>query len=197
MQTEIESIKSIDDQVNALQLEIEGLKKKLSGLRKTRPLEPVKDYQLTTGEGAPVRLSELFGDKSDLLLVHNMGQNCPYCTLWADGFNGSVDHLENRAAFVVVSPDTPEQQKKFSDLRGWKFKMASVHGTSLPVDLGFELEPGTYYPGVSALYKDPERKIFRTGKAFFGPGDDFCAVWPLIDLLKEGENGWEPKYRYQ
>ena len=40
-----------------------------------------------------------------------MGRGCSYCTLWADGFNGLRHHFEDRAAFVVVSPDTPEQQK--------------------------------------------------------------------------------------
>jgi hypothetical protein len=29
-----------------------------------------------------------------------------------------------------------------------------------------------------------------------GPGDPFCPVWPLLDLLKDGPNGWEPKYHY-
>lgn len=190
------SVQEVDALIDELQAEIGEMKKRLKELQKGRPLEPVENYQLTTREGEVKKLAELFGDKDEMLLVHNMGQACPYCTLWADGLNGLVPHLENRAAFIVASPDSPEQQQKFSESRGWKFKMASVQGTTLPSDLGFEPEPKSYYPGVSALYKDAQGNIFRTGKAFFGPGDDFCAAWPMLDLLKDGDNGWEPKYRY-
>lgn len=31
------------------------------------------------------------------------------------------------------------------------------------------------------------------GRAAFGPGDDFCAVWPLFDLLEGGVDGWAPR----
>ena len=27
-------------------------------------------------------------------------------------------------------------------------------------------------------------------------GDDFCAVWHMFDLLKDGWAGWEPQYSY-
>src|SRR5262249_45707772 len=69
--------------------------------------EAVKDYTFQSAGGGSVRLSELFGDKADLFVIHNMGQSCPYCTLWADGFNGAYAHLSNRAALVLSSPDSP------------------------------------------------------------------------------------------
>ena len=40
-------------------------------------------------------LLDLFGDRDTLLAIHNMGQGCRYCTLWADGFNGLLPHLES------------------------------------------------------------------------------------------------------
>ncbi len=45
---------------------------------------------------------EMFGDKKQLLLIHNMGQGCRYCTLWADGFNGFLKHLESVMSVVLV-----------------------------------------------------------------------------------------------
>src|SRR6516162_6332847 len=33
-----------------------------------------------------------------LFVIHNMGAGCRNCTLWADGFNGMLRHIENRAA---------------------------------------------------------------------------------------------------
>ena len=49
--------------------------------------QEVQDYEFTNTEGK-VRLSELFGQHEDLILIHNMGVSCSYCTLWADGYNG-------------------------------------------------------------------------------------------------------------
>ena len=48
---------------------------------------PVEDVVFESEVG-PVRLSELFGEHDDLVIIHNMGASCRYCTLWADGFSG-------------------------------------------------------------------------------------------------------------
>jgi predicted dithiol-disulfide oxidoreductase (DUF899 family) len=176
--------------------ELVKAKERLAELRRQLPKEEVKDYALKAWDGGEARLSRFFGDKKDLILIHNMGTGCSYCTMWADGFNGVFHHLENRAGFVVVSPNDPETQKKFAASRGWKFKMYSAKGTSFNKDMGFENEKGGAQPGVSVFRKEPDGKIFRVSKAEFGPGDDFCAVWHLFDLLAEGPAGWEPKFSY-
>src|ERR1700742_5054287 len=58
--------------------------------------EPVQDYDFATPEGT-VRLSDLFGDKRDLIVILNMGTSCPICTLWVDGYNGLYPHNADRA----------------------------------------------------------------------------------------------------
>ena len=134
-----------------------------------------------------------------MILVHNMGKSCSYCTLWADGLNGLTDHLLDRAAFGLTSPDEPEVLRDFAQGRGWRFPVASIAGTRLAHDLGFymedsvEGEPAGYWPGVSAL-KKIDTGIVRTRWSFFGPGDDFCAMWPLSELLPPSK--WQPKYSY-
>ena len=185
----------MDDEIRAIDDQITELKKKLSEARRRRPAEPVKDYEFKTVDGA-AQLSSFFGEKSDLLVVHNMGAGCPYCTLWADGLNSLVPHIENRTSFIVVSPDAPEAQAKFAAGRGWKFRMANDASVEFTRDMGFLLNDSDYWPGVSAFRRGEDGSITRTGSAFFGPGDDFCAVWPLFDLLADGHSGWEPKYRY-
>lgn len=172
------------------------LKKKLTRLQARFPKQKVKDHILKGAAGKQVKLSSLFGKKKDMILIHNMGKRCPYCTMWADGFNGIRHHLENRAAFVVVSPDSPATQKKFAQNRGWKFKMLSSQGTSFNRDMGFEGKNGDPWPGVSVFQKDRQGKILRVSKDSFGPGDDYCTVWHLFDLLPDGPAGWEPKYKY-
>src|SRR5437870_4835284 len=96
--------------IEELEKEILDKKKELAELRRAQPREAVKDYSFETASG-PVKLSDLFDGRPDLLIIHNMGQACPYCMLWADGFNGVLPHLENRTAVVMVNPDPIEQQQ--------------------------------------------------------------------------------------
>lgn len=196
----IETISDIDQEISALQNEVEAAKQRLVEARKRRPKEFVGDYILKDVEGADVRLSDLFGDKDDLILIHNMGTGCSYCTMWADGFTGLVPHLSDRAAFVVCSPDKPEVQKRFASKRNWKFRMISAHDSSFLQDMGFWKPEGPGagpWPGVSTFRRFPDGQIARVAKTHFSPQDDFCAVWPLLDLLEEGPNGWDPKYSYE
>lgn len=186
----------LDRELVEAEEELVKAKERLAELRRQLPREEVKDDTLKAWDGGEARLSSFFGDKKDLILIHNMGTGCSYCTMWADGFNGVFHHLENRAGFVVVSPNDCETQKKFALSRGWKFKMYSAKGTSFNKDLGFENEKRGAQPGVSVFRKEPDGKIFRVSKAEFGPGDDFCAVWHLFNLLAEGPAGWEPKFSY-
>jgi predicted dithiol-disulfide oxidoreductase (DUF899 family) len=89
--------------------EIARLRRKMREAQASVEPEPVRDYEFATLEG-PVRLSQLFGPKRDLFVIHNMGRSCPHCTLWADGFNGIYPHIADRAAFVIASPDPPDVQ---------------------------------------------------------------------------------------
>jgi predicted dithiol-disulfide oxidoreductase (DUF899 family) len=155
--------------------------------------EEVEDYALAT-PGGPVRLSTLFGDKDTLFVIHNMGAGCTHCTLWADGFNGVLDHLRDRAAFVVSSPDAPAQQQRFAAGRGWRFPMVSTQGTSFAEDMGYRRD-GRVWPGVSVFRRDGGR-ILRVADTGFSPGDDFCSVWHLLDLIPEGAAGWRPRFSY-
>lgn len=183
-----------DRQVDELDYQLQDIKRKLAELRRQRPREEIRDYQLLDSEGRAAPLSSLFGDKTRLILVHNMGRHCPYCTMWADGFVGLLPYLNTRAAFVVTSPDDPAEQKAFARSRGWSFPMYSVAGTSLTSDLGFEDPKEGLMPGVSVFAKETDGKIYRVGRAEFGPGDNFCPVWHFFELLPEGIDGWEANY---
>ncbi len=81
--------------------QISDLRGKIREVQQSVEPEEVGDYTFATRDG-PVRLSQLFGDKASLFVIHNMGASCPYCTLWADGFNGLLPHIENHAAFAVA-----------------------------------------------------------------------------------------------
>jgi predicted dithiol-disulfide oxidoreductase (DUF899 family) len=173
--------------------EITALRRKVREEQRAAEPEEVSDYAFQSGAGT-VRLSALFGDKNDLFVIHNMGAGCPYCTLWADGFNGVLPHLENRAAFVISSPDTPETQAKFKTSRGWNFRMVSHRDTSFAADMGYRGEHG-FLPGVS-VFQQRGGKILRVSDTGLGPGDDFCSLWHFFDLLPEGSGDWRPRFNY-
>src|SRR5262245_21731635 len=61
--------------------QIGELRQKMRDVQAAVEPEAVKDYTFRRASGGSVRLSELFGEKVDLFVIHNMGQSCPYCTL--------------------------------------------------------------------------------------------------------------------
>lgn len=185
------------DEVSMLEKQIHELKGKLSQARRRAAAEPVGEYEFrdaTTGRA--VSLAELFGEKDDLLVLHNMGRRCVYCTLWADGMNGFTEHLNDRAAFVLCSADDAATAKEFASSRGWRYRVVSGAGSDFAKDMGFMPEPGKPWPGISAFHRNEDGSIVRTGRATLGPGDDFCAVWPMFDMLAGGAGEWSPKYTY-
>ncbi len=168
-----------------IQGKISALEAELKALRQGA-VETAKDYQFADGNGG-VALSALFGGKDELVLVHNMGASCPYCTMWADGYSGVTSYVEDRAAFVVASPDAPAEQQKTAKSRGWKFRMVSSQGNSFFADMGFEDADGNPFPGVSTFRKRADGSIEHLASAQFGPGDKFCSVFSFFDLLPEKE----------
>ena len=184
-----------DKTILKLEKQLIDVKKKLAAARRKAGKRHVEDFELHGWSGR-VRLSELFGDKTELILIQNMGRQCPYCTLWADGFDGLLQHLEDRAAFAVCSPDATEVQQAFAGTRGWKFRMVSSQNTAFKKELGFERKDGRPLPGVSTFQKDAKGRMWHVASAGFGPGDDYCGLWSLFDLLPKGAGHWAPKFSY-
>ncbi len=177
-----------------LRQRIADTRREMRALQATMEPQPVDDYRFSDLQGE-VRLSQLFRGKQDLFVIHNMGSTCPYCTLWADGYNGIYDHLADRAAFVVSSPDTPEDQQRFAKSRGWKFPMVSHRGTHFAEDMGYRSANGGWLPGVSVFQRQAGR-IVRVADSGFSPGDDFCALWHFLGLLPQGVDDWRPRFSY-
>ena len=179
--------------LNDYRKQISSLRAKMRETQENVEPQEVENYVFKTPKG-DVSLSELFGDNEDLFIIHNMGKSCAYCTMWADGFNGVLHHLENRAAFVITTPDDPETQQKFAQSRGWNFRMVSHQGTGFAQEMGYQGEHG-FTPGVS-VYKKEGGKIYRVSDANLGPYDDFCSVWHFFAMIPEGVGGWEAKFAY-
>jgi len=181
------------DEIRKIEQEIYALKQKLVHLHAENKGSAVKDYEFTTLSGL-TSLSDLFQDKQHLLLIHNMGQACRYCTLWADGFNGFLPHLETTLSVVLVSKDSPDKQRQFANSRGWRFRMASHGGGDYIKEQSVQSESENY-PGV-ILYEKCDNTIYRKNSAIFGPGDNFCSAWDLLSLAGLDASNWTPQYHY-
>ena len=193
-----QNVKSlIDSELQEAEKELVNLRKRILDLQKQRKHALVKDYILFDLDGAKLKLSSLFGEMNDLIIVHNMGVRCAYCTLWADGFNGVYHHLESRAAFALVSHDDPKTAKTFSESRNWNFTVLSNNEGDFTKDMGYEDVEGNPDPGISTFHRDSDGKIYRVAHTWFGEGDVFCAVWHIFDMLQDGVNGWSPRFEYE
>lgn len=177
--------------VEELEKQIGELMVELAAARANADTREVPNYTFQTADGQ-VTLSELFGDHDKLIAIHNMGQGCRYCTLWADGFNGFVPHLENAAGFVLLSKDAPDVQRQFANERGWRFRMASHQGSDYLKEQGHD---GANHPGV-VCYQRKDGKIHRISSSNFGPGDIFCSMWSLLSLVGLDANTWTPQFSY-
>jgi predicted dithiol-disulfide oxidoreductase (DUF899 family) len=108
--------------------------------RQQLPWVPVeKEYRFETETG-PASLVDLFDGRSQLLVYHFMfgpeySGGCPSCSAIADGFNGSVVHLEHHdVALVAVSRAPIDALQAYRRRMGWTFRWASALGSDFNYD---------------------------------------------------------------
>lgn len=177
----------------AEQLEFEIYQKalRLADLRKAEASVSVEDYAFATLEGQTT-LSALFAERDRLLVIHNMGGGCRYCTLWADGVNGVLPHLESAMSVVLVSKDAPETQRRLAQDRGWRFRMASHGGGRYMTE---QSVGETNFPG-AVVYENADGAILRRGRARFGPGDLYSPLWHFLALAGIAQDAFTPQFHY-
>jgi predicted dithiol-disulfide oxidoreductase (DUF899 family) len=98
-----------------------------------------KDYRFETDDGT-ASLAGLFGGRSQLLIYHFMfgpeyTAGCTACSAIADGFNGSVVHLENHdVAMIAMSRAPIAAIQAYKRRMGWSFPWASSFGSDFNYD---------------------------------------------------------------
>src|SRR5881392_3848772 len=117
----------------------------LAQRRQDLPWVPIeKEYRLQTDEGT-ASLADLFRGRSQLLIYHFMfgpdyTAGCPSCSAIADGFDGSVVHLENHdVAMWAVSRAPLAKLQAYKRRMGWGFPWAS----SLDSDFNYDFDVST------------------------------------------------------
>jgi predicted dithiol-disulfide oxidoreductase (DUF899 family) len=132
--------------------------------RRELPWVPVeKEYVFDTEEGKKT-LAELFDGRSQLLAYNVMyGPDyevgaCPGCTNLADGFEGSLLHLNKRDVTLICFSRAPiDRLAAYRKRMGWEFPYVSTFGSDFPFDFGLALtrEQAEQVPEIRAMVDDP------------------------------------------
>ena len=144
----------------------------LARQRRALPWVPVqKDYRFDTNEGSAT-LTDLFRGRSQLLVYHFMfgpdyTAGCPSCSSIADGFNGSVVHLENHdVSMFAVSRAPLAKLQAFKQRMGWTFPWASSFGDNFNFDFSVAFTELEQRSGIEYNYRRegavPEAVMKRT-----------------------------------
>jgi predicted dithiol-disulfide oxidoreductase (DUF899 family) len=196
-------------------------REKVASLRRQLPAGTVvQDYEFLEGprdlaDGddpvTSVRLSELFTSPDRALVVQHVmyGKRqtspCPMCTLWVDGLNGVVRHIEQNADFVVAAAADPVALRAHARNRGWgNVRLLSCGDNTFQYDLGAEDEAGEQDSTISVfrLGADGTPTHFYTTHPRLAEDipergiDLLSPVWHILDLTPQGRGDWYGGLQY-
>jgi predicted dithiol-disulfide oxidoreductase (DUF899 family) len=187
----------------------------VSAMRRKLPLGGAlkEDYAFDGGDGR-VRMSELFAEGKDTLLVYSfmfgpqMKSACSSCTSILDGLNGQAPHVTQRVNMAVVAKSPIERIQEFANGRGWtNLRLLSSGGNTYNQDYHGETDNGSQIPTMN-VFTRRKAGIYHTWSSellFLSPdkgqdGRHVDLIWPLwnlFDLTPEGRGAtWHPALRY-
>ncbi|THF57431.1 DUF899 domain-containing protein [Ollibium composti] len=156
----------------------------LAGQRQALPWVRIdKPYTFDTANG-PASLKDLFKGRSQLLIYHFMfgpdyTAGCPSCSSIADGFNGSVVHLENHdVAFSAVSRAPLAKLLAYRERMGWSFDWASSFDSDFNADFNVWFSPEQQRNGgIEYNYRrEPAMPVPPLTKGGAGPVEQIAAT---------------------
>jgi predicted dithiol-disulfide oxidoreductase (DUF899 family) len=188
------------------------LRDQLSSERRALPWERVEKQYVFDGPAGKVSLADLFGGRSQLLVYHFMfapewDAGCKGCSFWADSYNGSIPHLEQRdVSFAAISRAPLQKLQSFAARMGWTFKWVSSANTDFNYDyhVSFrpeDLEHGTAVynytryqesspekQGFSVFCRNAAGEIFHTYSTYARGVDPMNVTFQMLDLLPKGRD---------
>jgi len=202
------------DELQAAEIALRDQRERVAELRRKLPrdhaTEDLEFEEIRDGQRFGVRLSELFEDPGKpLILMHFMfgkaqTEPCPMCTMWADGYNGVVEHLRQRVNLAVLVAGDVGAFGDYARKRGWdQLRLVSAAASDLKQRLGFEMDNGAQLPGVSVFELDSSgRPIHCYSQCAMldenqGRGMDLLSpVWNFFDLTSSGRGDFMPSKIY-
>lgn len=203
------------DELQRAEIALRDQRETVAALRRSLPLDTVIADQvfeeIRDGARVSVRLSELFVDPAKPLVLmqfmygKKQTKPCPMCTLWADGYDGIVPHLAQRANFAVLVAGDAGTFGAYGRSRGWRsFRAVSAADSDLKRRLGFEEVDGAQHPGVSVFTRRTDGTLVHAysqcawygGQEFRGM-DLLSPLWHFLDLTPDGRGDWMPRRSYE
>ena len=196
----------------AKEKEFTQLRDQLSKERRQLPWEKVDKKYVFDSPNGKQTLSDLFAEKSQLIVYHFMygpgwAEGCKSCSFLADHFNPSVIHLQHRdVTMVAVSKAPLKELEVFKKRMGWKFPWVSSFDNNFNRDyhVSFGQEeidggktfynykymkfPSTEAPGASVFYKDGNGDIFHTYSVYQRGLDMFITAYHYLDIVPKGRD---------
>ena len=179
-----------------------------------------KDYVFAykDDEKGPVMhrsLTDMFGDREDLVVYHLMLDEgwdgpCSICSLWLDGFNGQLPHIQSKAAFVCIAKAPCDSFPAILKEKGWHFRIYSSKDNAFNKDFRVEhtsneelkcynfgtgwAHPAGQLPGVSIFHKVGD-EIFFTNGVYSRGLDALNMTHAIFDMLPYGREGFQAKHK--
>ncbi len=160
--------------------------------RRRLPMVEMPDYTLE-GEDGPIRLVEVFGERSQLIVYNHMwfdGEEwqCPGCTGFTTQFS-RLDILDNfDARFVIVTQGPIDEALAYRRRVGNKMTWYSTANSSFGSDVG--APPGAGF-AVNVFLRDGDT-VYRTWHTDGRGTEQLSYSFPLIDLLPYGrQEEWQ------
>lgn len=206
--------RGVRDELQRAEMALRDQRERVAALRRELPLDTAAtDHafeEIRDGARVPVHLSELFDDPAKpLVLMHFMygkkqAKPCPMCTMWADGYDGVVQHLRQRVNFAVLVAGDAAVFDAYARSRGWRaIRAVSAADSDLKRRLGFEEADGAQWPGFSVFTRRGDGTLvhFYSQSAWYG-GEEYrgmdllSPVWNFLDLTPAGRGDWMPRRNY-
>ena len=138
-----------------------------------------KSYQFDTDEGRAT-LAELFRGRSQLIVYHFMfgpdyQAGCPSCSTIADGFSGSLVHLQNHdVTLCAVSRAPLSKLQAYKQRMKWTFPWASSGDSDFNIDFNVQFTEAQQREGdIEYNYRRESQWTLRNGS---GPVGEIAAM---------------------
>ena len=176
----------------------------IAAQRRRLPMVRLPDYTLIGADG-PVRLAEVFGGRSQLIVYHHMWTDgeewqCPGCTGFTSQFT-RLEFLDNYdARFVIVTDGPIDEALEYRRKVGNRMQWYSSSDSSFGADM--DAPPGGGF-AVNVFLRDGET-VYRTWHTNGRGTEQLSHSFALIDILPWGRQeewldsppGWPSRPTY-
>lgn len=199
----------------AEEIELRRHLERVAAQRRALPLggEVPEDYMFEGPDGAPVRLSEMFGQHDSLVTYFWMygpqrDRPCPMCTNFLGPLDANARDIEQQAALAVIALSPVARQLEFARERGWRhLRLYGSAGNRFAADYRGLMDDGTDTAALNVFVRrDGRIRHFWGGELGFETADpgqdprgapDIAPLWNVLDMTPGGRPaGWYPKLDY-